>query len=72
MNEKKAWWESKTIWGSVITVIAVVSGVFGVHIDEQTKAILVDNMTALVSAGGAIIGAILGIYGRVKAEKKIG
>ncbi len=71
MNGTKPWWESKTIWGSIITVVAVTTGLFGIQIDPQTQAVLVDNVTALMSAGGAIMGAILGIYGRVKADKKV-
>ncbi len=71
MNGTKPWWESKTIWGSIITVVAVASGLFGIQIDAQTQGLLVDNITALVSAGGAIVGALLGIYGRVKADKKV-
>ena len=47
------------------------TGLFGIQIDPQTQAVLVDNVTALMSAGGAIVGAILGIYGRVKADKKV-
>ena len=72
MNETKKWYESKTIWGGIITLFAVLLGFFGVKIDEQTKQLLVNQTVAFVSAASALVGSLLSIYGRIKANKRIG
>jgi uncharacterized membrane protein len=71
--EVKAWYQSKTIWGAIITVLSlIISVVFGVQIDEATKQVLIDQAVALATAIGVLFGSIVSIYGRIKAEKKIG
>ena len=71
MNETKKWYESKTIWGGVITLLAVLLSFLGIQIDEQTKQVLINETTAFASAAAALIGSLLTIYGRIKAEKRI-
>jgi uncharacterized membrane protein len=67
----KPWWTSKTIWGAIITVLAVVLGFFGVQVDAETQALLVDNAVAAATAITALVGVVLSIYGRIKADTKI-
>jgi Mg2+ and Co2+ transporter CorA len=67
-TDAKPWYQSKTIWGGVVAFLAVVGGLFGVDVDEAQKSVLVE---ALVGLGG-VIGLILTIWGRAKAEKSIG
>lgn len=73
MMETKKWYQSKTIWGSIITVLAVLlSIVTGQHvITPEEQAQLVDKIVAVVDDVGVLVGIILTIYGRVKAEKRI-
>ena len=71
MNETKAWWQSKTIWGAIVTVASLALTFFKVQIDPQTQQVLVNEVTAVVSAVGALVGTVLTIYGRFKATKKI-
>ena len=71
MEETKPWWQSKTIWGAIITIVALILSLFGVQIDEQTKQVLVNEFVAAATAIGGIVGAVLSIYGRIKAEKRI-
>lgn len=62
MNKK--WWESKTIWGGLIAVIASILGIFGydIGIDDQ------ENLsTIIVSIAGAVGGAVA-IIGRVMVK----
>ena len=66
--ESKAWWQSKTIWGSIISVIALGLNSFGFTLGTDDQQMLVDTILQLVTAGGAG----LAIYGRVKASKSIG
>ena len=66
-TEKKAWRQSKTIWGSIITLLAIVASLFGYQIDQATQAQLTQQVTAIVAA----LGSILAIYGRVTATKQL-
>lgn len=64
----KPWWQSKTIWGAFITLIAVVAQVFGYEIDQATQTQLTEIVTTVVAA----FGSVLAIYGRITATKRIG
>lgn len=71
----KAWWQSKTIWGGLIAVLAS-SASIGIDIDLKTGAItgniydLFDHADALLSAiGGA--GGLLAVIGRLKADTPV-
>jgi len=68
MDDVKSYLASKTVWGGVIAVLSAIAGVLGHGIAPADQTAIVD---ALASIGGAI-GGILAVYGRIKAEKKIG
>lgn len=72
VGETKPWYASKTIIGAAVTALALVAGFFGVTIDEATKQVLIEQSTALLSAGGILVGVVLTIVGRVTARKAIG
>ena len=72
MNGTKSWYASKGIIGPIITLIALLGGFFGVDIDVDTQAVIVDEITAAASAIAAVFGAAVGIWGRVTATKVIG
>jgi len=65
----KPWWQSKSIWGSVVSVASLLaSGLLGISLDASTQAELVNIiLTVTGAAGGA-----LAVYGRVVADKAIG
>lgn len=63
----KKWYESKTIWGGIIALLAAALGAFGYVIDTDTQATIVE----LVNVIGAAIGGLLAIIGRIKANKKV-
>ena len=68
----KSWYQSKTIWGGVIMLIATIlqlTGVATISVGEQ--ATLVDNVIAVVSVVAQLFGGLLTIYGRVRAEGDI-
>ena len=67
MNDIKNWWQSKTIWGGIITVVAVALGAFGYTLSGDDQIALVE----FVSTIGGAIGGLLAIYGRVKASKAV-
>lgn len=68
--ENKPWYLSKTIWGTAITLVALVApkvvGWLGATPDEATATVL-----TIADGVAAVVGAALAIYGRVKADKKI-
>lgn len=67
MNDVKHWYQSKTIIGAVVTVLALVLTAFGYGIGAEDQAALVDYAVSL----GGVVGGLLAIYGRVKASKEI-
>ena len=67
MEENKKLYESKTVWGGVIVVLATVAGLFGFEVDNTTQAQIVDYILAAVTA----VGGLLAIWGRARASKTI-
>ena len=63
MDETKNVLQSKTVWGAIISVVGVVMGLVGF----DTGALNGLEETIVV-----LVGAVLSVYGRVKAVKKIG
>lgn len=66
--ETKPWYQSKTVWGSVLAVAAALSGpLFGTHLDAGMQGDLADWL----ASAGAVIGAGLALYGRLTAKHVI-
>lgn len=68
MEENKAWWQSKTVWAGLVAVGSAVAGAFGIYVETQMQAEIVDYIVV----GAGAVGGLFAIYGRLKAEKKIG
>ncbi len=68
----KPWWASRTIWGAGIAGASVLGGIaFGFQLDPETQRVVADQATAFVTAGVALLGTLLAIYGRVKASRTV-
>lgn len=67
MDESKVWWQSLTLWGAIITVLAAVAGIFGFTIDIQTQKEIVEY----IMVGGSAVGGLMAAYGRIRASKII-
>lgn len=65
--DSKPWWQSKTIIGSAIAVLATVAGFFGVSLGADDQSQIVE----IVSTLGAVGGSILAIVGRLTADKSL-
>lgn len=63
-NETKAWWQSRTIIGIVVMLLAQVLKWLKIDIVNE-------ELTDIVTLAMESIGAALAIYGRVKARKAI-
>lgn len=64
MTEEKPWWQSRTIIGIVVMLLAQV--LKWLHVD-----IVNDELTDIVTIALEAIGAGLAVYGRVKARKTL-
>ena len=64
---EKAWYLSRGVLGPVLGVVAIVSGLFGYTFGPEDQEAL---MLAITTIGGAV-GNLIGVYGRMKATKKI-
>jgi uncharacterized membrane protein (DUF441 family) len=67
METSKKWWESKTVWGGIIALIAGIAGAFGTQVGIEDQEAAASVMTALASA----IGGAIAVYGRMKADTTI-
>jgi len=70
--ESKPWYLSKTIWGAVIGVVAGGLALIGHGLSSETQTWLANEVVQVVEAGVTVVGGVLAIYGRVKAETTIG
>ena len=68
MEDMKQWYFSKTVWGSLIAMAAALLQVAGFDIDPAMQGDLADSVVALTGA----VGALVAIYGRLTAEKRLG
>ena len=67
MEDQKVWYMSRSILGSIVTIIALVAGLFNLTIDTETQNGIVE--LAMVIAG--VFGSFVAIIGRIKASKTI-
>jgi lysylphosphatidylglycerol synthetase-like protein (DUF2156 family) len=68
MEPVKAWYHSRTIWASIVTVAAAGAALLGLPVGAAEQAMLADTILQLVTA----IGGLAAIFGRVVAKSRIG
>lgn len=57
-------WQSRGVMGSLVAIIAFLLQLKGWHVDQGK---LIDDLTQIIG----LIGAIIGLYGRIKADSPI-
>lgn len=67
MELLKPWYLSRTIWASLIAVLASVLGLFGFVVQEGDVSSLAEAVTQAVAA----IAALVAIIGRIGASSRI-
>jgi len=68
--DTKAWWQSKTVWGVILTVVGMVLAHWHVSfITDDATSTTVDDFAGKV---GELAGPALSLYGRLKANTTIG
>lgn len=68
MDEVKCVLQSKTVWGCIVTIACLILMRFGIEVDEGSKTEFINQLATL----GGVLASIFAIYGRIKAEKKVG
>ena len=66
-ENQKPWYQSTAIIGSIVTIIALVAGVFNYTIDSQMQEGIVELVTVVIG----VIGSVVAIAGRIRASKTI-
>ena len=68
MTQTKPWYLSRTIWASVVTVVAGIGGMFGLPVDRIDDQALVETLLQGITA----ISGLVAIFGRLAADRRIG
>ena len=63
----KPWYLSKTVWGSLIAILAALSGLFDVEFSADDQARTVDLIVQVIGAAGGLIALV----GRLRATHRI-
>jgi choline-glycine betaine transporter len=61
-------YRSRVFWGSLISLLAVVLGAFGIVFPAELQG----TVLTIVMAALPLVGGILALYGRFKAKKPLG
>ena len=67
MNETEKWYQSRTIWSAIGTIVVLLGGLLGYNITDEDKEAFVVAAMGLVGS----VTAAISWYGRVKATKRI-
>ena len=67
MEDVKKWYQSRSVWGGIVALVAAVCGLLGIQIDAATHEMLVVSL----ANGAAAIGAVVAIFGRLAAQKTL-
>ncbi len=67
MNGTKVWWQSKSVWGSIVALAAGAATLAGLHLD----AALQDQLADLIVGLANIAGGLLAWYGRARAQNAL-
>jgi len=67
-TNSEPWYQSRVTWGAILSIASAGLAVFGITIDEGTRAELV----TLILAAIPVIGGAITLWGRWIAKKPIG
>lgn len=67
MENSKAWYQSKAVWGGLIAMLASVLQARGLEVSPVAQGDLAETGMSLVGA----VGGLLAIYGRLSAKTSI-
>ena len=67
MQQTKRWYESKTVWGAIVTLLTLAANAFGLAIGAEEQAALLELAPQLIGIGGALVA----LFGRLSARAVI-
>ncbi|QRI64383.1 hypothetical protein JQ506_05085 [Shinella sp. PSBB067] len=67
MNDVKAWYQSRTVWGALIAILASLAHAIGVEVTAGDQAELADLLVAAVGAAGGLMALV----GRISASRRV-
>lgn len=70
MQGQKHWYESRTIWASLIAALAAVATLFGHGMTEEQQGALADALTLAAPAVAGVAGILAAIF-RAKATTTV-
>ena len=70
--ESKPWYLSKGVIGGLVSAVAGVLALLGHALPDGSIPFLTDQVTNIAEGVFAVVGGITAIYGRIKADKRIG
>jgi len=68
-SDSKPWWQSKAVWGGIL---AAVAGIIATVSDKPLPPDEVETLANSIPEVLAIIGGIIAVVGRIRAQRKIG
>jgi len=68
MIDIKPWWQSRTLWGAIVTITSAGLGLAGLDLGDADREALIGLLTSL----GAALGGVIAIAGRITAKNRIG
>ena len=74
-EERKPWWRSLGVWGNIIAILATGGGFFGFALtpdDQRVAANVAVHGADLVVGAVALLGELAGLWGRLRASRRIG
>ncbi len=70
-SDAKGWWQSLTIWGTLLTaittVLPLVGVVLGISITPELADEIGQNVILVIQAVGGLIGTLMALFGRARA-----
>jgi hypothetical protein len=67
MNDVKAWYKSRTVWGALIAISASLAHAAGVEVTTGEEGELAD----LIVAGLGAVGGLVALIGRISARRRV-
>lgn len=63
----KSWYQSRTIWGAIISVVAIALRNYGIDLDSEDQQQIAQALCDIA----AVLGSIVAVHGRVQAKEAI-
>lgn len=67
MNDVKAWYQSRTVWGALIAILASLGNAVGVEMTTGDEGELADLVVAAIGT----IGGLVALFGRISARRRV-